>query len=113
MIEKTDKKTLKRSYKEDHTTAGIYLISNKHTDKKLLASATNAQGTLNRYRFELKFGQHRNKILQQEWDLYGETAFEFTLLACVQPDEKNINAALEKLLNEWQQKVRISDEQRY
>ncbi|CNF13474.1 Uncharacterised protein [Yersinia bercovieri] len=50
MIEKTDKKTLKRSYKEDHTTAGIYLISNKHTDKKLLASATNAQGTLNRYR---------------------------------------------------------------
>lgn len=113
MTETINKKDLKQGYKDAPTTAGIYLITNTQTGHRLLASAANAQGVLNRHLFELKFGQHRNKLLQQAWQQYGEAAFEFSMLERVKPDEKNINAALEKRLEAWQQKLRIADEQRY
>lgn len=113
MTETMNKKELKQSYKDGPTTAGIYLIANRQTGHKLLASAANAQGVLNRHLFELKFGQHRNKALQQAWNQYGESAFEFSVLEKVKPDEKNIKAALEKLLESWQQKLRIAHEHRY
>lgn len=113
MTEAINKKDLKQSYKDSPTTAGIYLIANTQTGHKLLASAANAQGVLNRHLFELKFGQHRNKALQQAWNQYGEPAFEFTILEKVKPDEQNVKAALEKLLETWQQKLRIAHEHSY
>ncbi|WP_227318991.1 GIY-YIG nuclease family protein [Cedecea davisae] len=112
MTEAINKKDLKQIYKNSPTTAGIYLITHTQSGHKLLGSAANAQGVLNRHLFELKFGQHRNKELQQAWNQYGEPAFEFSVLERVKPDEKNINAALEKLLEVWQQKLRIADEPR-
>ncbi len=113
MTEAVNKKDLKQSYKDSPTTAGIYLITNTQTGHKLLASAANAQGVLNRHQFELKFGQHRNKALQQAWNQSGETAFEFTVLEKVKPDEQNVKAALENMLEAWQQKLRIAHEHSY
>ena len=113
MTETINKKDLKQSYKDSPATAGIYLITNTQTGHKLLASAANVQGVLNRHRFELKFGQHRNKALQQAWNQYGESAFEFTVLEKVKPDEQNVKAALENLLEAWQKKLRIAHEHSY
>ncbi|SQA96976.1 Uncharacterised protein [Cedecea neteri] len=48
MTEAINKKDLKQSYKDSPTTAGVYLIANTQTGHKLLASAANAQGVLNR-----------------------------------------------------------------
>jgi hypothetical protein len=68
----SDKQALKRQYFEAKTRAGVYAIRNQITGRALVAGSTNIQGTLNRHRFELRFGQHRNVRLAQNWD--GERA---------------------------------------
>jgi hypothetical protein len=34
----------------------------------------------NRYKMELKFGNHRNQIFQKDWNEYGEENFVFSVL---------------------------------
>ncbi|QPB79524.1 GIY-YIG nuclease family protein [Proteus sp. GOKU] len=107
------RKELKQNYKDSPSTAGIYLIRNKLNKMSLIASAQNAQGVLNRHLFELKFGQHRNKALQAQWNEQGESAFEFLLITHVKPDEKNIKLALETLLDKYTLEYEITDENSY
>jgi len=104
----TNKKTLKRQYLETKTRAGVYAIRNQITGRALVAGSTNVQGTLNRHRFELRYGQHRNARLAQDWVEHGETNFLFDVLDMVQPSEDPaFNAAqeLEMLVGLWRQEI--------
>ena len=113
MNDSTTKKDLKQQYKNSVSNAGIYLITHKQNGTFLLGSAQNARGVLNRHQFELKFKQHRNKALQQDWDRDGENAFSLSVLETVKPDEKNIVSALEQLLEKWQFELRKNNGQPY
>jgi hypothetical protein len=104
----TDKQTLKRQYLETKIRAGVYAIRNQITGRALVAGSTNAQGTLNRHRFELRFGQHRNVKLAQDWAMHGETSFIFEVLDMVKPSEDpafEVKLELEALVNLWQQEI--------
>lgn len=101
-------KTLKRQYLETKTRAGVYAIRNQITGRALVAGSTNVQGTLNRHRFELRYGQHRNLRLAQDWGEHGETNFLFEVLDMVKPSEDPaFNAAqeLEMLVSLWRQEI--------
>jgi hypothetical protein len=101
-------KTLKQQYLETKTRAGVYAIRNQITGRALVAGSTNAQGTLNRHRFELEHGLHRNARLAQDWVEHGETHFRFDILDMVKPsDDPAFNAAeeLEVLVGLWRQEI--------
>jgi hypothetical protein len=104
----TNKQTLKRQYLETETRAGVYAIRNQITGRALVAGSTNVPGTLNRHRFELQHGQHRNARLAQDWVEHGETSFLFEVLDMVKPsDDSAFNAAqeLELLVSLWRQEI--------
>ena len=104
----TNKQTLKRQYLETKTRAGVYAIRNQITGRALVAGSTNAQGALNRHRFELQHRLHRNARLAQDWIEHGETNFLFDVLDMVKPSEDPaFNAAqeLEMLVSLWCQEI--------
>lgn len=104
----TNRKTLKRQYLETKTRAGVYAIRNQITGRTLIAGSTNVQGTLNRHRFELQHGLHRNARLVQDWVEHGEANFLFDVLDMVKPSEDPaFNAAreLEMLVGLWRQEI--------
>lgn len=109
MITELNKKNAKQEFKDSPSAAGVYLIRNTITNMRLLLSAQNARGALNRHQFELRYHQHRNRRMQAEWNEYGEAAFEFILLKNVKPDEKNIKEALSNMLDEYKQQYGSSD----
>jgi hypothetical protein len=112
----TDKQTLKRQYLETKTRAGVYAIRNQITGRALVAGSTNVQGTLNRHRFELRFGQHRNAELAQDWAKHGEASFIFEVLDIVKPSEDpafDTARELEALLDLWRQEIPCMAERGY
>jgi hypothetical protein len=60
------KKDIKREYKEREKQAGVFQVKNTANGKVLLGSSLNLDGPLNRHKFMLTIGGHRNKMLQQE-----------------------------------------------
>jgi hypothetical protein len=104
----TNKKALKRQYLETTTRAGVYAIRNQVTGRALVAGSTNVHGALNRHRFELRYRQHGNVRLAQDWVEHGETNFLFEVLEMVKPGEDPaFNAAqeLDLLVNLWRLEI--------
>jgi hypothetical protein len=71
---------LKREYKERKKPAGVFQVKNLKNGRMLLGSSLNLDGTLNRHRFELKMGSHRNTELQKDYNELGPDAFAFEIL---------------------------------
>ncbi|TWI70025.1 hypothetical protein IP91_01103 [Pseudoduganella lurida] len=104
----TDKRLLKQQYLETKTRAGVYMIRNRVTGRVLVAGAGDAQGALNRHRFELRQGSHRNRLLRQDWLSHGETSFTFEVLDMVKPGADtaaDITRELADLLVLWRQEI--------
>ena len=70
----------KRKNKNDFENAGIYLIKNKINDKKYVGQTYNLKYRWNRHRSDLKNNRHHNKHLQNSWNKYGESNFEYMIL---------------------------------
>ncbi len=83
----TSKQALKRAYREQPKVAGVFQIKNKANGKVLLGSSLNLNGPLNAHKFMLKFGVHKNKVLQQEWNNDGPEAFVFEILEEVEASD--------------------------
>ena len=112
----TNRKTLKRQYLETKSRAGVYTIRNQITGRALVAGSSNVQGTLNRHRFELQHGLHRNARLAQDWIEHGETNFLFDVLDIVKPSEDpafNAERELEMLVYLWRQEIPCLGERGY
>ena len=75
------KKELKNQYKELKFPMGVFQIKNQINGKILLDSGLNMSAKWKRHLTELKFGSHRNKVLQQEWNQFGENAFVYEVIA--------------------------------
>jgi len=96
--------------------AGVFQIKNTANGKVLLGSSLNLEGPLNGHRFMLKIGSHHNKVLQQEWNEYGEEHFLFEILETVKvKDDPNFNLRDELTLLEmiWLEKLQPFGEQGY
>lgn len=111
-----NKQILKQQYLETKIRAGVYAIRNMVTGRALVAGSTNVQGALNRHRFELRHGTHRNPLLSQEWSLHGESSFNFEVLDMVKPREDaafDVARELEDLVALWRQEIPCQGERGY
>jgi hypothetical protein len=109
------KEELKQLYKESKTQAGVYQIKNTKNQKIFIGSTMNLK-TLNGKRFELKMGSHKNKLLQNEWNEYGEDAFVFEVLEVLEKKETGYFDAkdeLAKLEAKWLEKLQPYGERGY
>ena len=92
-----DRSKAKRDYKQAKRPMGVYRILNKQTGKSYIGFSTDLQARMNRQKAELKFGGHRNKALLDEWQLFGESCFEFEILDELEPDENSKANPVEEL----------------
>ncbi len=79
------RKELIKAYKQSTPPMGIIQIKNKENGKVFICSSVNIPGIINRYRFQLKLGSHKNRDLQNEWNEFGENSFEFETLETIEP----------------------------
>jgi predicted GIY-YIG superfamily endonuclease len=66
-----DKAAAKKEYKEARRPMGVYTIRNTGNNKLYLGFGTDLPAKINRHKAELRFGNHRNRELQEEWNLFG------------------------------------------
>lgn len=80
-------KELKQEYKQKKPTMGVFQILNKVSGKVLVEGSTDISSKLNRHRTELRFGNHRNKELQGDWNNVGEENFDFSIISKLDLDD--------------------------
>lgn len=103
-----DRKALKRTYLDAPTRAGVYAVRSLATGRTMVAGSGNVQGTLNRHRFELRQGHHRDAGLQRDWNAHGEASFVFEVLDVVRPREDpdfDVDRELALMVELWRQEV--------
>lgn len=83
------KKDLKQKYKEMKTPMGLLIIKNNINDKAFLDISIDIKSTINRHKFQLKWGGHPNKELQKDWKKYGEGGFTFEVLEYLDYDKED------------------------
>lgn len=93
-----------RDYKQAFARMGVYAVRNTATQRVWLGASRNVDGALNRIRFELAQGAHRDASLAQAWRRHGAGAFTFEVLDRVkQRDDPafDYEAELQSLLALW------------
>jgi hypothetical protein len=82
-----DKSTMKKAYKEAKRPMGVYRITSTRNDKVYIGFGTDLPARLNRHKAELKFGNHRNRELQEIWNSLGDSAIKFEVLDVLDHEE--------------------------
>jgi hypothetical protein len=112
----TDKRDLKKQYKQTVPPMGIYKIENLINGKILIGASKNLPGKNNSYKFQLKQGSHMNRKLQEDYTRYGEGSFAFSVVDYLEPkdgadhDYTNDLKALEEM---WLEKLQPYDDRGY
>ncbi|WP_106765900.1 GIY-YIG nuclease family protein [Paenibacillus faecalis] len=109
------RKELQQMYKEIKIEPGVYAIRNVKNGKTLVVGTPNLK-TMNGKRFELQMGTSYNKTMQQEWNDYGEDAFEFEILEVIKPSEDpfyNLKDAVNEREEHWIMKLQSYGEHGY
>ena len=83
------KKELIEDYKKMNPVMGVFMISNNKNNKILIDNSIDIHSKWNRHRMELRFGKHKNKSLQNDWNLYGEESFIFDILTELKESDKD------------------------
>ncbi len=110
------RKELNREYAERVKPSGVFQVKNIVSNKVLLGSSLNLEGSLNKHKFMLKIGSHLNKDLQKDWDKLGAEKFVFEILEQVQvKNDSNFNLKDELMLLEmiWLEKLQPFGERGY
>jgi hypothetical protein len=95
-MDKTRQTALKAAYRQQAPALGIIALQHLPSGRTLLERSRNAPGALNRHRFELTLGTHRNARLQADWRRDGAAAFRFELRDAVTvPDDPAFDADAE------------------
>ena len=110
------KKALKTEYKQSFRKMGVYQIRNLTNEKTLVGSSLNLDGILNRHKFQLKMGGHKNIGLQKDWNELGSENFAFEILEELFPRENpdyNYQGDLECLEDLWLEMLKPYEEKGY
>ena len=110
-----EKKELKRNYLRGRRPMGVFLIRNLTNEKVFLVASVELQGALNRAKFELEAGGHKNKELQSAWNDLGADRFAFEILDQMEPraDANECKKDLASLKELWLEKLRPYGERGY
>ena len=108
-------KELKDQYKQTKFPAGVFQIKNKVNGKIFVSGNMNLNKIWNRHKTELKFGSHRNKEMQNDWNKYGEENFVFEIISELnQGNEKlDLNHELKVLTEMYLEELQPYGEQGY
>ena len=68
---------------------GIYKIENLISGKVYIGQSTNIQHRCNSHKLELKKGKHFCKLLQKDWNTYGEENFSFLIIEECEKEKLN------------------------
>ena len=109
-MNKTRQTALKAAYRQQAPALGIIALRHLPSGCTLLERSRNAPGALNRHRFELALGTHRNARLQADWRRDGAAAFRFDIIDSVKPSsdpafdaEAELDALLALHRAQWQE----------
>ena len=103
------RRELTRQYKQSFPPMGVYAVRCDAAGVLRLGSSRNAEGMLNRLRFELVRGAHRDRSLQQAWNTHGADAFRLEVIDRVKPRDDpafDYDAELVTLLALWEAELR-------
>jgi hypothetical protein len=81
------KKELKEAYKQLKIPMGVFQVKNIRNQKGLIDHSVDMASKWNRHKMELKFGNHRNREFQKDWNEYGEESFVFSVLSELKKSE--------------------------
>lgn len=102
-------KELKEAYKAMKTQMGIVFLQCKENGQEYLWAVQDTRGKVNGLRARLNGNMYRgsrNKKIQEEWNKYGEAAFEIKVLDILEYDEEELKTdyteELEMLLEDWE-----------
>ncbi len=110
------KKELKQQYKDQKPQMGVFEIRNTVNGKILIEGSTNIPSKWNRHRTELRFGNHRNRQLQEDWNEFGEEKFICSVLSELklkEDDNSDIKSELKLLQSFVEEELNIEEEMRY
>lgn len=111
-----DSKQLKKNYQQSARTMGIFLIRNNLTNKVFVSSGLDLHGIINRHKFDLSNGSHRNQQLQSDWNELGSNNFAFEIVdELAERGGANVNyrAELNSLEQLWLEKLQPFGERGY
>jgi hypothetical protein len=111
-----DKKKLKEEYKQIVQPKGVFVLRNKVNGKVFLGSSLNLKNKDLTLKMSLRNGNHFNFALQEEWNKFGEGAFEYEILETLEIKDDpgyNYNEDLEILEMMWVDKFQPLTEKTY
>jgi len=89
--EQIKKKTMDRYYKKSQQEPNcVYEIRNKTNNKVYIGQTTRGRIRWTQHLTELRGNYHKNKVLQEDFDKFGEEAFEWTILKEFESEDKDI-----------------------
>ena len=106
------RKELKDEYKQKESTMGVFQIKCTVNEKSLIDNSVDIESKWNRHKMELRFGSHRTKELQNDWNKYGEDTFTFKVLSELKKSEEehvNYNKELKTLQNMIIEELKIQN----
>jgi hypothetical protein len=92
-----DKAAAKREYKEAKRPMGVYRIRSGGNGRNYVGFSTNALARMNRHKAELGFRSERCEELQEDWDSFGEAAFQFEVLDELDQDPDSRSSPVDDL----------------
>jgi len=92
-----DRSAAKKEYKQAKRPMGVYRIRNTRNSKSYVGFGIDLPAKINRHKTELKFGSHRNRELQEEWNSLGEASFQFEVLDELDHKENSQTSPIEDL----------------
>ena len=112
----TDKKELKKQYKQTAQPMGVFQIRNSVNGKIFIGKSKNLKSALNSNMFQLETGTHMNKSLQKDFKLFGKKCFLFDVLDYLEPKEDkkyDYTDDLKVLEEMWLEKLQPYNEKGY
>jgi hypothetical protein len=91
MIAKAERREAARQFKERKPSPGIYALRCSTTGRTWVDSSPNLDAAQNSQFFQLRQRLHRNKELQAEWHVHGESSFSFEILEKLPEDTQSLN----------------------
>ena len=94
-------------WKNRHPEMGVIIFKCKATGEEFIGISKDTRADYNSNHFKLGAGGHPNKRMQEIWNQYGDTAFDFAVLKTLEYEdmEEDHTAKLEKLLSECLENV--------
>jgi hypothetical protein len=80
------RKAARQQYKTRISARGVFAVRCVSTGHVWVGASPNLEAARNQIWFMLRHGLHRDQPLQGEWNVCGETTFQFEILETLEPD---------------------------